>query len=160
MTCRTHNVYLTIHTRPCNKLTYAALRFAATVHCGVMHATLPGKHLNFCRSRSLALHTRVWRTVALPSRRVIHISHRIACAHRPETDRPAWKERTDQARSARLLFANTQVWSITATACVQVAEKLSNWVNGALDQFDTAVMPRERVSFMSSCWTPVPPLPN
>ena len=47
-----------------------------------------------------------------------------------------------------------------AAACVQVAGKLSNWVNGALDQFDTAVMPRERVSFMPSCWTPVPLLPS
>ena len=133
---------------------------AATVHCGVMHATLPGEHLNFCRSRSLALQTRVWHTIALPSRRVLHISLPIACSHRPETDRPAWKKRTDQARSAKVLFAATPMWSVTATACVQVAEKLSSWVNGALDQFDTAVMPRERASFMSSCWTLAPPLPN
>lgn len=99
-----------IYTRLSNTLTYAALRIASTVHSGVMHATLPGQHLNFCRSRSLALRTRVGHSGAFPPRCVVHISLRIACAHRPETDRPAWKERTDQARSAILMLATTPVW--------------------------------------------------
>lgn len=98
-------------------LTYAALQISAAVRCGLMHATL-----TYCLSRPIGVRPNVWHKSAGRSRCIALNRRGVACGHRPEdSDRPAWKERSDQ-----------------------VAQRVSTWVSGALDQFDTAVMPRER----------------
>ncbi|KAL0021917.1 hypothetical protein WJX79_004256 [Trebouxia sp. C0005] len=46
---------------------------------------------------------------------------KVACQQRPDTGRPVWRQHTDQ-----------------------VVRQLSTWLNTASEQFDSAIMPRER----------------
>lgn len=89
-----------------------------------MHATLHGAD----HKSSLTGNSRLSSAFAsLPSRTFARRSPsstpctKIACQQRPDTGRPVWRQRTDQ-----------------------VVQQLSTWFNTASEQFDSAVMPRER----------------
>ncbi|KAL0055238.1 hypothetical protein WJX82_009200 [Trebouxia sp. C0006] len=89
-----------------------------------MHATLRGIDHKFPLTGSSRLSSPY---ASSPSRTFAKRSTRsapctkIACQQRPDTGRPVWRQRTDQ-----------------------VVQQLSTWFNTASEQFDSAIMPRER----------------
>lgn len=138
--CPDHHILSACKVWHSSILTYAALQVPATVRRGLMHASLTS-----CLSRLLKVRPNVWHRSTGRSRCIALNKRGVACGHRPEdSDRPAWKERTDQARILYVCERSAQYPSKFDNA--QVAQRVSTWVSGALDQFDTAVMPRERVS--------------
>lgn len=122
-----------------------------------MHASLSGlDHRSYLTGRS-SLCCTVRQRISFCNHRICtgrsaHTGTLVACHQKPDAGRPAWRERTDQVQCLQPPAAQWRSHSSSvASCCLQAAQRVSALVNSALDQFDSAVMPRERVSFSFCC---------